>query len=424
MSESSELMPRWTIPLIYILVSLVGGAVILRLETTYFPYEHAMSVASGQAFLSAVSSGMIALTGIVFAVSFVLIQFSAAAYSPRLTMLLASDPRLFHALGIFIATFLYSLQALTWTDRGGSGGVPVISAWIVIALLVLSMVVFARTIQFVSDLQIGSVLQTIGTRGRAVIRTMFHPLDPKTESAATQTAAAVRDLPASHQRVAYHGPPRAIAALDTTALVALAERADATIVLDVAVGDTVVTNTTLLHVHGGTEIERDSLLRAVGLASSRTFEQDPKYAIRILVDIAIRALSPAVNDPTTAVQALDQIEDLLLRLGGSAFDVGRVHDASGALRLVFPIPTWDDYLALAFDEIRQFGGSSVQVMRRMKAALVNLRESLSVERRRVAVIAYLGHLDLEIERSEFDDADRAAARKEDRQGLGLSRGTS
>ena len=165
-------------------------------------------------------------------------------------------------------------------------------------------------------------------------------------------------------------------------------------------------------------------MQAFRLGTSRTFEQDPKFAIRLLVDIAIRALSPAVNDPTTAVQALDQIEDLLRRLGKRQLDAGYACDETGALRVTFPVPTWHDYLALAFDEIRQFGAGSIQVNRRLRAALTGLRDTVAGEERRSAVERYLDHLVLGIGHSGFDEADRAAALQEDRQGLGLSRKTA
>ena len=119
-----------------------------------------------------------------------------------------------------------------------------------------------------------------------------------------------------------------------------------------------------------------------------------------------RRLSPAINDPTTAVQTIDQIEDLLRRLGRRELDTGHARDAKGALRLVFPMPTWEDYLTLAFDEIRQYGATSVQVMRRLRAALVGLTESLSDKERADAVRRYLEHLDLVIERSSLDAEDR------------------
>src|SRR6185503_14996696 len=130
------------------------------------------------------------------------------------------------------------------------------------------------------------------------------------------------------------------------------------------VGDTVGEGIVLLRVYGGrTAIDEHALRKAFILGDERTFEQDPKYAIFLLVDIAIRALSPAVNDPATAVQALDQIEDLLLRLGRRRLETGSFTDPDYTLRLVVPFPTWEDLLTLALEEIRHYGASSVQVMR-------------------------------------------------------------
>ena len=177
------------------------------------------------------------------------------------------------------------------------------------------------------------------------------------------------------------------------------------------VGDTLVEGSALLHVHGsGTPLPEDALRRAVHLGRERTFEQDPKYPIRLLVDIAIKALSPAINDPTTAVQTIDQLEDLLRRLGAAELDAGYAVDESGALRLVFPTPTWEDYLRLAFDEIRHFGSSSVQVMRRMRSALVGLVDALPSQERVETVRRYLKHLDCVIGASPFDVEDKRMAR--------------
>jgi uncharacterized membrane protein len=157
------------------------------------------------------------------------------------------------------------------------------------------------------------------------------------------------------------------------------------------------------------------------LAEERTFEQDPKYPIRLLVDIAIKALSPAVNDPTTAVQAIDQLEDLLRRLGRRSLADVHAQDSQGIVRLIYPTPNWEDFLRLSFDEIRQYGAGSVQVMRRLRSALAGVAESISEQSRIDAVKAYVHHLDLVIARSPFDPEDRAVASQQDRQGLGLSR---
>src|SRR5208283_251160 len=201
--------------------------------------------------------------------------------------------------------------------------------------------------------------------------------------------------------------------------------AGGTIAMACAVGDTLVEGAVLLRVHdAGAPLPEDALLRAVRVGRERTFEQDPKYPIRLLVDIAFKALSPVINDPTTAVQTIDQFEDLLRRLGAAELDAGYATDEDGALRLVFPTPTWEDYLTLSFDEIRQFGSSSVQVLRRMRSALIGLADSLPSEERVKAVRRYLEHLDHVVEASPFDVEDRRMALQEDRQGIGLSRRTA
>jgi uncharacterized membrane protein len=337
-----------------------------------------------------------------------------------LVLWFARDPSLFHALGIFAATFIYALFTLAWVDREPSGQVPLLSSLLVGVLLVASMLMFSRLVQRLTDLQVTSVLQLIGDRGREVIQEMFARTDDA-GNARRRDGKTVENLGPVTQTLRYSGEPRAIARLDINALAQEARESNAVIVMACAVGDTLVEDTLLLHVHGGERrLSERQLMRAIRLERERTFEQDPKYPLRLLVDVAIKALSPAINDPTTAVQAIDEIEDLLRRLGRRDLDTGHIWDANAALRLVLPMPTWEDYLALAFDEIRQYGATSVQVMRRLRAALVGLIETLPDKQRTDAVRKYLAHLDLAIERSPLDAEDRMTARQEDRQGLGLS----
>jgi uncharacterized membrane protein len=418
-------MRLWLIPMLYVCASVITGLILPRIEQLYFAsYTLNLSVASAQAYLSAAGSGMIALTGIVFALAFVMVQFNAVAYSPRLALWFAGDRTLFHALGIFAATFIYALFALAWVDRGGSGTVPLFSCLLVGILLIVSMLLFSQLVQKLSDLQITRVLQMVGDRGRAVIESTFNHIEyePTDKTKTPSKSLYTAQLGAITQTVRYSGEPRTIAKFDVQALVSQARQAKGVIVMTCAVGDTLVDDTKLLQIHGAMgRLSQKALLRSVHLSHERTFEQDPKYPIRLLVDIAIKALSAAINDPTTAVQTIDQIEDLLHRLGRCNLDVGYAADSSGAVRLIFPMPTWEDYLTLAFDEIRQYGASSVQVMRRLRAALVGLTESLSSAERADAVKRYLEHLDQIIAHSTLDAQDRLMAQLEDPQGLGLSR---
>src|SRR5262249_47311085 len=148
-------------------------------------------------------------------------------------------------------------------------------------------------------------------------------------------------------------------------------------------------------------------------------EQDPRFAFRILVDIANKALSPAINDPTTAVLALDQIDNLLLCLGQRRLDEGLVRDGDGKLRVVYGTPDWPDYVTLAVSELRQYGEGSLQVTRRLRAMLEHLIAALP-ESRWPPLQQELALLNSAVARKFPDEEDRKRAGIADYQGVGGS----
>jgi uncharacterized membrane protein len=155
----------------------------------------------------------------------------------------------------------------------------------------------------------------------------------------------------------------------------------------------------------------------VALGVERTIEQDPAFAVRIMVDIASRALSPAVNDPTTAVQVVDHLEDLLRLVGQTDLsELGAPLEGMDS-GLVVPVRRWADYLALSVTEIREYGATSVQVVRRLRAMLDELSESVLPERRE-AVLAELERLDAVVAQTWGETVDLDLASASDRQGIG------
>jgi uncharacterized membrane protein len=424
-------MALWLIPMLYIGGTFCFGIVFLRLEHEYLAqskfslsqwFFNDFSIASAQACLGAIASGMIALTAIVFTVAYITAQFNSVAYSPRVASFFVSKPALFHTFGLFNATFIYSVITLGWVDRENSKIVPEFSMLIVIILVIASMFAFARLVRGVSDLLVTNTLRAVGDRGRVALKETFDHIE--TEPAHMPKSTIETDVQSGPitQSMRYMGVPRSIASFDEKSLVELARQFDAIIEIECAVGDTIVYDTKVLRVRGGLKlIPENRVWRAIHLADARTFEQDPKYPIRLLVDIAIKALSPAINDPTTAVQAIDQLEDLLRRIGRRSLSDVRARDRQGVLRLIYPTPNWEDFLSLSFDEIRQYGAGSVQVMRRLRSALAGVAETLGDDARVAAVEQYISHLDLVISRSPLDPEDRVVASQEDRQGLGVSR---
>jgi uncharacterized membrane protein len=408
----------WVIPLSYAVGAVVIGLGFPRLEVrTFHGLTSTITIPAAMALYASIASGMLALSGVVFSLAFVMIQFSATAYSPRLVLWISRDPFMWHAVGVFTATFLYALAALSWVDRNASGKVPFVSSWVVLGLLLASVAMFIGLIQRISLLQINRMLNFTGDQGRQVIEAVYPRLDSPVAAPAPEQ---FRNLPLT-QTLTHRTAPQVIQALDTAALVRLARASGGVIEMVAAVGDTLVDLTPVLHVYGARQpIDERALTRRIELGEQRTFEQDPKYAIRLLVDIAIKALSPAINDPTTAVQALHQIEDLLLRLGSRSLEIGEFRDSEGQLRLVVPYPAWEDFLRLAFDEIRYCGSHSVQVMRRMMALVNDLIERLP-ENRDPALLHWEERLQTTIARSFEDHEEKQEASVEDRQGLGVPR---
>jgi uncharacterized membrane protein len=414
-------LPNWVIPTVYASAAFAIGLTFPRFEPKLLPrIESGLSTMAAVAIYTSVGTGMLALTGIVFSLVFVMVQFSAIAYSPRLSLWIARDRVIWHSLGVFTATFIYSMAAIAWLDRGRSGNVPFFSSWLVVVMLLASVGMFIALVERISVLQINGMLAFTGDHGRGVIERMYPPLETPIAKADPEEFQKV----VVTQTLLHAGRPRAIQALDRPSLLKMAADSAGIVEVVSSVGDTVVEGTLLLRIHGGREkINERDLRKVFEMGAERTFDQDPKYAIRLLVDIAIKALSPAINDPTTAVQALDQIEDLLLRLGRRRLEVGAVRDNSGALKLVIPGPTWEDFITLAFDEIRYCGAKSIQVMRRMKALASDLIAALPPERH-APLRHYRERLNATIVRSFEDVEEQKEASIEDRQGLGGPRRTS
>jgi uncharacterized membrane protein len=414
-------VPDWFIPTFYAFAALVIGMILPRVEPHLLPkIDSGLSPLAALAIYSSVGTGMLALTGIVFSLVFVMTQFSAIAYSPRLVIWIARDRVIWHSLGVFIATFLYSMEAIAWLDRSRSGNVQFFSGWFLILLLLASVGMFIALVSRISVLQINSMLAFAGEHGRDVIEKMYPNLETPIARAEAEEFQKLRIT----QTLIHKGRPRAIQALDRSTLLKFALYTGGVAEVVSSVGDTVVEGTLLLRIRDGSKkLDERDIRKAFVMGVERTFEQDPKYAIRLLVDIAIKALSPAINDPTTAVQALDQIEDLLLRLGRRRLEIGPVRDSSGVLRLLVPYPSWEDFLTLAFDEIRYYGAPSFQVMRRMKALLCDLISALPTERHE-PLRRYQVRLDATIARSFEDPEEKKEASIEDRQGLGAPRRAS
>jgi uncharacterized membrane protein len=406
----------------YMGAALVLGFTVPRLHQYIFrDWISPVDKATMTAILAAIAGGMITLSGLVFSLAFVLVQFGSATYSPRITRVFARSRVLHHSLGIFTGTFLYALMALRTIGMEGMRQVSGLAVWLAMAWLLGSVSVLARMIAVFGTMTVTNILAALSRAGRASIARVYGPSRTGRAPASMRPARGPRkhDLAGETvQRVIYDGEPGYVIGYNIHALTGLARVADVIIYLPYAIGDALKDGAAIALVRGNAPAVSESLLyKGIVLGGERTFREDPKYSLRLLVDMAIRALSPAVNDPTTAVQALDHIEALLRRIGNSNLDIGEVRDDTGAPRVVFSTPGWDDYLQLGLSEIMQYGAASIQVERRIEALLRFLRQATPPDRT-AAVDRFARHRRV-LSAGAFDDATfRAWANVADREGIG------
>jgi uncharacterized membrane protein len=256
----------------------------------------------------------------------------------------------------------------------------------------------------------------IAAEGLHVIRAIYPHKVGEQDRDELVTEEPFLQLP--HRVIHHPGNPGVVQAFDVVGLTDIAVRHACTIELVPQVGDFVTRHDEVFKLYANScAASAEELFEHIALERERTLEQDPAFAFRVIVDIASKALSPAINDPTTAVLALDQIHILLREVGRRRLDTGMVHDSSGNLRLVYRTPDWEDFVVLAVTEIRQFGANSTQVTRRMRAMLEDLIPLLPANRART-LEQELNLLKSTIDHGFVVPQDRLRADLPDSQGLG------
>ena len=221
-----------------------------------------------------------------------------------------------------------------------------------------------------------------------------------------------------HAIVFHQGTSAIVVAVNVEALIAEAQRLNCVIEFVPQVGDFVAVDEPLFLLHDVSgAIDKRKLASNVAFGAERTIEQDPTFAFRVIVDIACKALSKAINDPTTAVLAIDQLHRLLRMVGKRHLHDDQVLDKAGQLRMIMRTPNWDDFVHLACSEIRLYGAENPQVARRLRAMIENLINTLPPHRH-AALQRELVLLDRTIEKKYDLPEDVALAQTADTQGLG------
>jgi uncharacterized membrane protein len=403
----------WALPLLGALAGVVFGTLTVQVDQSVsLPSDWQYSPSTASTVLAAIVGAVAALTGFVVTVTVLVVQMATGMFSPRYMRLFYRDRMQKAVLAVLVGTLTFSFSLLR---RVESDFVPDLGVTIAGALVVVSLLLFVFFLdRFIHRLRPVVVAALVAHAGRRA----FEDTSGAAASEAGPAAAAPPGVPALVVRSRSGG---AIQAIDTKGLVRWAHERDCLLVLTRAVGDFVPAGEPLVEVHGAmpdAPAAEAKLLGKFALGVERTIEEDPAFALRIMVDIATMALSPAVNAPTTAVQVLDHLEDFMRWIGARDLDArSERRDEEGRPRLIMPSQDWDELLALAVTEIRLYGGSAIQVVRRLRTMLEGLREAVRPEYR-AAVEAELARLDATVAGRFAESPDLDRARSADRQGIG------
>ena len=407
----------WIVPFIALLLYVVIIRVVYAMDAliTWVPL-FPWGIAGTQAMLQLIIT--LTLTFIVFTFGSLLvaIQIAGGQLSPRIiATTLLSDNAIRFTVGLFTFTLLFAagvLARLETTVPHGVGGIAGLLGFSSLAAFLYLIDYAARLLRPVS------IIWRVGEGGRAVIESVY----PASAEISSPPGNLPRKRPAPARTILHHGRSAIVLAVNLKALVAVAQKANAVVEFVPRVGDFVATDDPLFRLYGNAGAIDDRRLRGlVAFGPERTMEQDSTFAFRIIVDIAIKALSKAINDPTTAVLAIDQLQRLLRVVGGRHLYDEEIGDGAGEIRVIFRTPNWEDFVQLTFSEIRLYGAENFQIARRLRAMLLNLLQTLP-EHHRAALRNELELLDRALEKVYSLPEDLSLARVPDLQGLGGSSG--
>ncbi|HTO67667.1 MAG TPA: DUF2254 domain-containing protein [Bradyrhizobium sp.] len=407
----------WIVPFIALLLYLVAIRLIYAIDTwiawtPILPW----GLSGTKTVLETIVTLTLTFMVFTFGSLLVAIQVASGQLTPRIiAATLLRDNTIRFIVGLFVFTLLFAAGALARLETAVPQGIAELAGLLGFA----SVAAFLFLIDYAARLlRPVSIVWLVGEEGRAVIESVYP--DPAKDP--DVSASPRRKLPPPDRTIVHRGSSAIVLAVNLKALVAEAQQRNVIIELMPHVGDFVATGDPLFRWYGSAcSIDENRLRGLVAFGPERTIEQDSTFAFRIIVDIAIKALSKAINDPTTAVLAIDQLQRLLRVVGNRHLLDEEILDATGQLRVIFRTPNWEDFVQLTFSEIRLYGAENFQIARRLRAMIESLTQTLPAQRH-PALRTEMGLLDRMLEKLYTFPEDLALARTPDPQGLGGSSG--
>ncbi len=376
----------WFLPAVLAVAAIVLAAITLAIDRDLIDggRSHLLIFSGGgdgaRGVLTAIASGIITVTGVVFSITIIALQLASTQFTPRVLRSFMSDRVNQLVLGVFIGTFTYTLLVLrtviSSTDEY-EGFVPSLSVTVSVALALVSIGFLIFFIDHAAQsIQASHVIERVHRETRRQVDHLFPTGVGEAGKAAADAPGARADrdratapprpeLPNSAPAPVAVGHRGFIQGVDASALMRLASDRDIVVRMEPRLGDYVLPGEALASVWPAESLDAEiagRIRQAFVLGRERTPVQDVERGIIELVDIALKALSPSINDPTTAMICIDRLADLLVVLGDREPPPRHRYDDDGALRLVLPRPDYDELATLALAQIRHFAAGQPAVI--------------------------------------------------------------
>lgn len=409
----------WPLPVVGVVLAIAAGVGLPRLDarvddrlpSSTTAYLFGGGPEAARAVLSAIAGSLITVTSLTFSLTVVTLQLASSQFSPRLLRTFTRDRFVHVTLALFLATFSYALTVLR-TVRSDSQGRPefvpqisVTTAFVLAMASVVALVLFLA--HLAREIRVETMLQTVYEDASATVRTQLPELDP----------GGPPDLPPAPADDAVPLVVRTsgfLVRVDEDALLPAAVDADAVLLVDRSPGSFVVAGTVVGASWScsrpiGPDRRAELAERAAAALHSgveRTQLQDVAFGLRQLTDVAVKALSPGINDPTTATYALGHTSVLLCELTGRDLGPRLLRDEKGTVRVVLRRPGFGELLDLAVAQPRRYGAADPSVLARLTALLEEVAWCARGSDQREAVAVQLDRLRVSVADQDFDDAER------------------
>lgn len=411
----------WIVPTLGVVLGMLVHSMLSdideELATLEAEFPTLISTSSALQLLAAIGGGMITFTGFVFSFVVLILQFGSSQYSPRTVsyFLRARSTRII--LAIFLATITLTFMGLLDIGSyGRSDFTPSLTVAASVGMLFVSLGAFIALLHSVgSRVRVDAVLSAMGRQARRQLPTRLRA--PRGAEVAQVGADEDGDLEGF---VVRSSRPGQTVAIDPVFLLGLARRYRLKVRMLIQVGDAVTAGSPMMRVttDGEKPVSRfvaRELARAVVVDKERSLRYDPLYSLRILADVGIRALSPGINDPTTAVRSLDEIEGVLRVAADQMLGTRQLN--AGEAEVVVRAPGWADVVALGLLEIMVCGSGQPQVTRRLMALIDDLVADLP-DGRHAPLLDLRADLMSRIQSEGYSPWLETIAQRGDRQGLG------